>query len=65
MSCPINKLKYQMLFTCKDFVFRLYVEKELFASGSGGKFQTKIQICHGEYAYDSQKLKIKIYFWYA
>ena len=54
-----------MLFTCKNFVFRLYVEKELFASGSGGKFQTKIQICHGEYAYDGQKLKIKIYFWYA
>ena len=32
MSCSINKLKSRKFFTCKNFVFRFYMEKKIFCS---------------------------------
>ena len=34
VSCSISKLKSQMLFTCKNFVCRFYVEKKVLMTGS-------------------------------
>ena len=36
MSCSINKLKSRKFFTCKNFVFRFYVEKQNCAPVNGG-----------------------------
>ena len=36
MSCSRNKLKSHMLFTCKNFVFQFYVEKNFAVGNSGG-----------------------------
>ena len=37
MSCSINKLKSQMFFTCKKFMFsNLTLKKKYFAPGNGG-----------------------------
>ena len=35
ISYSMNKLKFHILLTCKNFVFRLYVGKKIFAQGNG------------------------------
>ena len=37
MSCPVNKLKSQMFFKCKNFMFSDFTWKKIyFAPGNGG-----------------------------